>query len=272
MKPYTLRCENANLIQEMKKRNRNTARPIRWIGSIGLPQKGFTLVELLVTVAIIGVLAALILTAIQSVRQRARSTGCMSSLRQLYIGTTQFAADNEGVIPYSEKDGSNFNPTWMKKASGYALGDPNKGILMCPDAPYAKGKQTSTTDGAQANYGMNVKYLRYLWSDGTVHTAFNSALSRFVKLQDLSGTAILFYDSGANCILDQSKAMNPAAVWTYIPGYSKNKNIAVYYAPNPKVTVDAHNGRHGKTINFVRADGSSGQATAENFVEDSQYW
>ena len=53
MKPYTLRCENANLIQEMKKRNRTAARPIRWIGSISLRQKGFTLVELLVTVAII---------------------------------------------------------------------------------------------------------------------------------------------------------------------------------------------------------------------------
>jgi prepilin-type N-terminal cleavage/methylation domain-containing protein len=272
MKRYTLRCKNANLIQEMKNRNRNAARPIRWIGSIGLRQNGFTLVELLVTVAIIGVLAALILPAVQSVRQRARSAGCMSSLRQLYLGSTLFAADNQGTIPYSENNNGSYDPTWMRKASEYALGGTNSGILMCPDGPLANGRQTSTTEGVQANYGMNVEYLRYLYSDGSVKTAKNSALSKLVKLQDLAGMAVLFYDSGSHCLTLHSQAMNPSPSWSYIPGYSKNKSIAAFYAPKPKVTADAHAGRHGKTINFVRADGSAGQASAEAFVTDIQYW
>jgi prepilin-type processing-associated H-X9-DG protein len=66
--------------------------------------------------------------------------------------------------------------------------------------------------------------------------------------------------------------MNPTVSWAYIPGYSKNKSIAVYYAPEPKVTKDAHNGRHGKTINFVRVDGSVGQKSAEVFVEEMVNW
>jgi len=271
MKPYTLRCENANMIQEMKNRNRNAARPIRWIGSIGLRQNGFTLVELLFTVAIIGVLAALLLPAVQSYLKRARGVGCMSSLRQLYLGATLFAADNQGTIPYSENNNGSYDPTWMRKASEYALGDTNRGILMCPDGPLANGRQTSTTEGVQANYGMNVEYLRYLYSDGSVKTAKNSAPSKFVKLQELPGTVVLLYDSGSHC-LTQSQAMNPAVSWSYIPGYSKNKSIAVYYASKPKVTVDAHAGRHGGIINFVRGDGSAGQATADKFVTDIQYW
>jgi len=227
--------------------------------------------ELLVTVAIIGILVALILPAVQSVRQRARSVGCMSSLRQLYVGTTLFAADKDGVIPYSENNGGFFDPTWMKKASEYALGGTNGGILMCPDGPLANSKQTSTTEGVQANYGMNVEYLRYLYSDGSVKTAKNSALSKFVKLLELPGTVVLLYDSGSHC-LTQSQAMNPSPSWSYIPGYSKNKSIAVYYASKPKVTVDAHAGRHGGIINFVRGDGSAGQARAKDFVEDIKYW
>ena len=276
MKPYTLRCENANLIQEMKKRNRNTARPIRWIGSIGLPQKGFTLVELLVTVAIIGILAALILTAIQSVRQRARSTGCMSSLRQIYIGATQFAADNQGAMPYSDKvvnaDGSvDWSVNWCKKASEYAMGGGATGTIMCPDGPKANGKQFSTIWEPQANYGVNARYLCYLDNNGAVTSAGGLPKTRLLRFYDIPASTVLYYDSGGS-VVTQANAKAPTPAWGYIPGYSKNKTIAVYYASNPKVTVDAHNGRHGKTINFVRADGSSGQATAENFVEDSQYW
>ena len=232
---------------------------------------GFTLIELLTVVCIIGLLAYLILPAVQTMRKRAKSAGCMSSLRQLYVGATLFAADNQGVIPYSENNNGFYDPTWMRKASEYALGGTNGGVLMCPDGPLANGRQTSTTEGVQANYGMNVEYLRYLYSDGSVRTAMNSASSKFVKFQDLPGAVVLFYDSGSHSLL-QSQGMNPTASWSYIPGYSRNTSVAVFYARYPKVTTDAYNGRHGKTINFVRGDGSVSQTSAEAFVGESQYW
>lgn len=49
-------------------------------------RRGYTLVETLVAIAIIGVLVAMLLPAVQSARESARRAQCMSQLRQLGIG------------------------------------------------------------------------------------------------------------------------------------------------------------------------------------------
>src|SRR5262249_31743760 len=59
---------------------------------------GFTLVELLVVITIIGMLAALLLPAIGMVRQTMYKSQCANNLRQLGIGLTNHAS-SKGTLP-----------------------------------------------------------------------------------------------------------------------------------------------------------------------------
>ncbi len=62
---------------------------------------GFTLVELLVVIAIIGILVALLLSAIQAARESARKMHCQSNLKQTALVLNQAkAASNIGVFTW----------------------------------------------------------------------------------------------------------------------------------------------------------------------------
>ncbi|MEO2048396.1 MAG: DUF1559 domain-containing protein [Pirellulales bacterium] len=61
-------------------------------------KSGFTLVELLVVLAILGVLVGFLLPAIQAAREASRRTQCQNNLRQLGVGMLHHT-DSHGALP-----------------------------------------------------------------------------------------------------------------------------------------------------------------------------
>jgi prepilin-type N-terminal cleavage/methylation domain-containing protein len=72
---------------------------------------GFTLVELLVVISIIGILMALLLPAVQAAREAARRTECLNKIRQIGLAIVNFEAQTGAYPPGL--------PTCMPAAQAY---------------------------------------------------------------------------------------------------------------------------------------------------------
>ncbi len=81
-------------------------------------RKAFTLVEMLVVITIIGVLASLLLPAVQAARANARRAVCISKMRDLYLGTESFVGLQNRYPGYRERIGKNvIGDTWGATAA-----------------------------------------------------------------------------------------------------------------------------------------------------------
>ncbi|MBL4810125.1 MAG: DUF1559 domain-containing protein [Phycisphaerales bacterium] len=72
---------------------------------------GFTLIDVLVSIAVIAILIGIMLPSISKVRESARKVICSSDMRQIGLGMNLYAEDNKSILPSSvflDDDGGRF--------------------------------------------------------------------------------------------------------------------------------------------------------------------
>ena len=78
---------------------------------------GFTLIEILVVIAIMGVLASLILGALTNAQKKSRDSRRISDIRQIHIALRQFH-DDRGYLPTTASYGENNHGGWDYSSQG----------------------------------------------------------------------------------------------------------------------------------------------------------
>ena len=124
---------------------------------------GFSLVELLVVIGIIGALTAIIFPVISRARHSARKATCLANLHQLHVAMMAYKNDYDGFLPLwsdppdkPEEDHFMDPVTWDDALVDYTQ---TTDILICPSNPYWELKEDDEAPGdPPTKYGPKRSY------------------------------------------------------------------------------------------------------------------
>jgi prepilin-type N-terminal cleavage/methylation domain-containing protein/prepilin-type processing-associated H-X9-DG protein len=216
-------------------------------------RRAFTLIELLVVIAIIGILAAMLLPALNKAREKANAAACLSNMHQWALALGMYNDDWNDYYPYDGAYGGSLpcgSSAWIDVLPPYvnapklcdlynaipskAPGPGTKSIYICPSAhkPYVPS--------------ISNPYFNYAISTD-LHTVGASKVGFRRDRMMAPSTTIIFVEE-------------PESDPTY--GETNGKYIA---EDPPEVTYNASTARHSGGLNFVLGDGHCEWIPVQNY-------